>query len=169
PDDVNAGKAERLDRIEVAIGEVGDVIEPGGRLGTAEAGMIGRDHVEALRQGVEQNRPLGKPIRAVQVNQRRALPAAGKAKLAAVDLDGVPDKLHGIPPPCRCALKKIREVAEALKRFLRLWRCAMTLPAGSRSPAARSRRQPDNARVSGGHHIYAPKARVHLAHLRFSY
>ena len=51
---MNAGKAERLDRIEVAIGEVGDVIEPGGRLGTAEAGMIGRDHVEALRQGVEQ-------------------------------------------------------------------------------------------------------------------
>ncbi|TMJ89518.1 MAG: (2Fe-2S)-binding protein [Alphaproteobacteria bacterium] len=70
--------------------------------------MIGRDHVEALRQGVEQNRPLGKPIRAVQVNQRRALPAAGKAKLAAVDLDGVPDKLHGIPPPCRCALKKTK-------------------------------------------------------------
>src|SRR5262249_60378540 len=36
------------------------------------------------------------------------LAAARKAELAAVDVDGVPDKLHGMAPPCRCALKKTK-------------------------------------------------------------
>src|SRR5262245_37660645 len=43
PDDVNAGEAKNLDGIEIAIGEIGNIIDPGQRLRAAEAGMIGRN------------------------------------------------------------------------------------------------------------------------------
>jgi hypothetical protein len=33
----------------------------------------------------------------------------------------------------------------------------------------KSRSGADNARAGGRHHAYTPKARVHLAHLRFLY
>jgi hypothetical protein len=33
----------------------------------------------------------------------------------------VPDKIHKIALPCRCARQKLGEVAEALKRFLAAW------------------------------------------------
>jgi len=96
-DNVNAGEAERLEGIEVAIGEIGNVIDPSRGLGGAEAGMIGHDHVEAFRQFIEDRRPFAEPIRAVQIDQRCTLAAARKAQLAAVDLDCLPDKCHKPP------------------------------------------------------------------------
>jgi len=57
--------------------------------------VIGHDHIEALRQRIEDRRPVREPIGAVQVHQRYALAAARKAELAALDLDGLPDELHG--------------------------------------------------------------------------
>jgi hypothetical protein len=59
--------------------------------------MIGHDHVEALRQCVEDCRPFADPIRAVQIDQRHTLPAARKAQLAAVDLERLPDECHKPP------------------------------------------------------------------------
>ena len=94
PEDVNAGEAERLDGIEIAIGEIGNIINPGRRLRAAEAGMIGHDHIETLRQGIEKGRPFRKPVGAVQVDQRHALPATRQAELAAIKLDRLPGKPH---------------------------------------------------------------------------
>src|SRR5215831_15912648 len=71
------------------------VIDPGRRLGGAKPRVIGHDHIEPLRQRVEDRRPVREPIGAVQVYQRYTLAAARKAELAAVDLDRLPDELHG--------------------------------------------------------------------------
>ena len=95
PDDVNAREAERLDGIEIAVGHIGNVIDPGRRLGGAKTRVIEHDHIEPLRQRVEDRRPVPEPIGAMQVHQRHALAAARKAELAAVDLDRLPDELHG--------------------------------------------------------------------------
>ena len=105
PDDVNAGQAEHLDGIEIAVGHVGNVIDPARRLGGAKTRVIGHNHIEPFRQRIEDRRPVREPIGAVQVHQRYALAAARKAELAAVDLDRPPDKFHG-PPASRFAVTK---------------------------------------------------------------
>ena len=96
-DHVKVGETERLDGVEIAISDVGNVIDPRRRLRRAEAGMIGHDHVEALGQRIENGGPFGEPVGAVQVEQRRALAGAHEAELAAVDVDRVPDKCHRPP------------------------------------------------------------------------
>src|SRR5262249_47052239 len=56
--------------------------------------MIGRNDVEAFRQCIEKDRPVRKPIGAMQVDQRHALAATGQAELAAVNVDRLPGKFH---------------------------------------------------------------------------
>jgi hypothetical protein len=97
-DDVHAGEVERLDRVQIAVGQIGNVIDPGRGFGAAETGMIGHDHFATLRQGVEDDRPFPESVRTVQVEERCALAAAGKGELAAADLDRLPDKFHDSPP-----------------------------------------------------------------------
>ena len=96
-DHVKVGETERLDGVEIAISDVGNVIDPRRRLRRAKAGMIGHDHVEALGQRIENGGPFGEPVGAVQVEQGRALAGAHEAELAAVDVDRVPDKCHRPP------------------------------------------------------------------------
>src|SRR5262245_3396203 len=74
PDDVNAGEAERLDGIEIAIGEIGNVIDPGRRLRAAETGTIGHDHVETLRQTYREGPAIPRAHRCHADNQGTPLP-----------------------------------------------------------------------------------------------
>ena len=45
-----SSRSSCVEKIEIEVGEVGDVIEPVRRVGCAEARMLRRDHVEVLRQ-----------------------------------------------------------------------------------------------------------------------
>ncbi len=84
-DHVNPREPERLDEVEIEVGDVGNVVDPGGQLRAVEAGVIGHDHVELFRQRIEQRRPFAEPVGAVQVHERLAAPAAPDAQLAAAD------------------------------------------------------------------------------------
>jgi hypothetical protein len=118
PDNMHAGEPELLDGIEIEIGDVGNVVDPGRHLGCAETGVVGDDHVEALRQGVQDGRPFRQPVGAVQVQEWPARAAAREAELATVEIDRVPDECHR--PPCVPVRRRgsVGEVGNRLKHFL---------------------------------------------------
>ena len=88
-DEMHLIEAERLDEVEIEIGEVGKLIEPVRRVGPAEAGMIRHDHVIALRQRRHERQPGAGPARAMQEQQRRALAAAHDIHRTIGDADGL--------------------------------------------------------------------------------
>ena len=94
PNQVNVSKREYLDEVETEIGEVGNIFDPFCSLRVAEARVIGREHIEAVGKRVEDRGPGRKSIGPVQIKERRALSAAGKAELAAPDIDRSSGKRH---------------------------------------------------------------------------
>ena len=52
-DDMDAAQIERRQHVEIEEREIGHVVDPVGRVGKAEARMVGRQHVEMLGQALE--------------------------------------------------------------------------------------------------------------------
>jgi hypothetical protein len=62
---------QRLQEIEIEIGEIVDAIEPGRVVRLAKTGMLRGEHREALRQLLEKRHPAGMAAGAMQKHQRR--------------------------------------------------------------------------------------------------
>jgi len=71
PNEVDPVETEGVKEIEVEIGEITDLIEPGRVVGAAEAGMLRGVNREIARQLVEKRHPAGMPAGAVQEDERR--------------------------------------------------------------------------------------------------
>ena len=82
---MDAVEPERLDEIEVEIGEVGELIEPFRLFRTAEPGVIRHDHVIALGQRRHERQPDPGAPGAMQEQQRRSLAAAHDVHRTAGD------------------------------------------------------------------------------------
>src|SRR5215471_3767498 len=76
-DEIDLAQAEFLDELEIEVGEIADVVEPLRRIGASEAGMLRYDHVEALRQCLEERQPHAGAACAVE-EQERCTPAAAQ-------------------------------------------------------------------------------------------
>src|SRR5262245_3571791 len=114
PDDVNAGKSERLDGIEIAVGDVGNFIDPGGRLGGAEAGMIGHDHANVSRIAGHSASP------SVPWRYINGTPLPPRARLSLQPLISIVCRTNSmVHPRSRFARReKVGEVGNRLKHFL---------------------------------------------------
>ncbi len=75
-DQVDPAQVELVEELEIEIRQVGDGVEPFGRIGLAEAGMLGGDHVELLRQPRHAGKPNPHAASAMQEQHRRAGTAA---------------------------------------------------------------------------------------------
>ncbi len=84
-DDAHGIEAEMLQEVEVEVGEVGYVVEPRGRVGSAESRMLWHDHVIALGELLHERHPVCRPARAMKEQQRLALAATHHPNPAPVD------------------------------------------------------------------------------------
>ena len=71
PTIMHLAESQRVERIEIEERQIGDVVEPVGRVGFAEARMVGRHHIEALRERLERRLRAGEAPRPVQEQERR--------------------------------------------------------------------------------------------------
>src|SRR5262249_22803660 len=88
PDEMDAGEAELIEKIEIEVGEIADGIEPRRRIGGAEARMLGNDDVELFRQLGHAWEPDAHAAAAMKKEQRRPRPAAHEADAAVADRNG---------------------------------------------------------------------------------
>jgi len=68
-DQMHPIEPQRLQQIEIEIGEIVDPIEPGRIIRLTEAGMLRGEHRETLRQLLEKRHPAGMAAGAVQKHQ----------------------------------------------------------------------------------------------------
>ena len=115
-DHVNAGELERLNGVEIEIGDVGDIIDPCHRTGRSRGDRerSRRSAQPALREW--RAIPRARRCRADRATARPA--ARAKRKLAAVDLDRMPDKCHRHSPSRSAGRESVGEVGKRLKHFL---------------------------------------------------
>jgi hypothetical protein len=85
--EVNPTQVELIEKIEIEIREVGNVVEPIRRIGGAESGMLGSDDVECLCQSCHRGQPDSDATAAVQEQQRRPATATHEADAASPDRD----------------------------------------------------------------------------------
>ena len=65
-DEIEGRDGKVIEKIEIEIGKVGDGVEPGRRVGAAEAGMLGEYHVMVRSKIVEPGKPHPTVARAMQ-------------------------------------------------------------------------------------------------------
>jgi len=101
---MHALQIQRLQEIEIEIGEVVDAIEPGRVVRLAKAGMLRGIDRETLRQFLEKPHPAGMPAGAVQEHQRLRIgcrrAAAQHPDRRTIDRDHFRAVRH-ILTPCR--------------------------------------------------------------------
>src|SRR5262249_38427523 len=86
-DEMDLVQVELVEKVEVEIGEIGNVVEPIRRVGRAETGMLGNDNVEFFRQSCHAGQPDTDAAAAVQEDERRATAAAHETNAALPDRD----------------------------------------------------------------------------------
>jgi len=86
-DEMNATQIVLLEKIEIEIGEISDVVEPLRRIGCAEARVFRNDDVELFRQPRHAGQPNTDAAAAVQKQERRSTAAAHETDAATADRD----------------------------------------------------------------------------------
>ena len=82
--------------------------------------MVGRDHVEPFGQRIEHRGPLGEPIGAVQVDQRRARPPRRKLSLQPLmSMVWVTNAIFHLPSRFACR-QKVGDAGNRLKLIFRV-------------------------------------------------
>jgi hypothetical protein len=98
---MHPGELQRRERVEIEIGEVGNVVDQIGHLGRAETRMVGRDDIEVLGEAIEQRGPFGEAIGAVEIKHWLTRAAPAQRQPGAVDVDRRGGESHGFLPPRR--------------------------------------------------------------------
>ena len=84
-DEIGARQAQAVHQLEIDVGDVVDAVEPVRQRRLAEARMRRRDHAPLLRQQLEKRQVEADAAAAVQIEERRALPALEHIKLDTRD------------------------------------------------------------------------------------
>src|SRR6185503_15974509 len=79
-DEVHAAKVEALEKIEVKIRQIVDVLEPLGLVGCAETRVLGDEHIEVLGELLHERHDRRRPVRPVQIKE-------GLARSTAAEVD----------------------------------------------------------------------------------
>ena len=148
-DQMHPIEAERLQQVEVEIGEVGDLVEPGRVVRLAETGMLRREDREALGQFVEKRHPAGMPAGAVQEDDRRSVSAARDRRGTAgsprrrplssrYDAPFTAAERRVRPPGARSGCARPRTAPRPARRCRRRCAAASGSGAAARCRAARS-------------------------------
>ena len=98
-DQMHPFQIQCLQQIEIEIGEIGNVIEPGRVVRLTKAGMLWSKHREALRQLFEKPHPASVPASAVQENDGRSRSAAQQPDRRPVHRDHFRAVRHCGSPP----------------------------------------------------------------------
>ena len=93
-DHAHAVQVHLLQHVHEEIGDIGNVIDEGRRLGEAEARQVGHDHVIALCEIVENFGPFGQAVSAMQEQQGLPRAATLERNLRPVHRDRLCDEVH---------------------------------------------------------------------------
>src|SRR5258707_947261 len=80
---MNTVEIQRLHQVEIEVGKIAGLIEPGRIVRATESRMLGGEHIETLRQSIEERQPPDMTARAVEEDQRRSLSAPEHADARA--------------------------------------------------------------------------------------
>src|SRR5262245_58855715 len=151
-DEMHAPQVERFEEIEIEIRQIGDGVEPCRRVGFAEPGMLGHDHVELLREPRHGGKPDARAPAAMQEQERCSRAAAHETDAAIPNHDRLVGVVgHALPvPPCDAPAARQFYPSNAADIYTNLPQSIAGVASSARDAVAA------RAHAPGGDVMYAP-------------